>query len=90
MVDLRKHLILRDRGKYVFKKDAKPVEGLVIFNVLLRNFLLLDFVSCFFVPSIKVALYSYFGARGIGTNGASARVFKKDFYFDDVTENKGF
>ena len=26
--------------------------------------------------SFKVALYSFFGARGIGTNGASARVFK--------------
>ena len=26
--------------------------------------------------SLKVALYSFFGARGIGTNGASARVFK--------------
>ena len=38
----------------------------------------------------KVALYSFFGARGIGTNGTSARVFKKDFYFDDVTENKSF
>ena len=39
---------------------------------------------------LKVALYSFFGARGIGTNDASARVFKKNFYFDDVTENNGF
>ena len=39
---------------------------------------------------LKVVLYSFFVARGIGTNGASARVFKKNFYFDDVTKNKGF
>ena len=26
---------------------------------------------------IKVALYSFFGARGMDTNGASARVFKE-------------
>ena len=39
----------------------------------------------------KVALYSFFfGVRGIGTNGASARVFKNKFYFDNVTKNKGF
>ena len=38
----------------------------------------------------KVALYSFFGTRGIGTNGASVPVFKKYFYFDDVTENNGF
>ena len=37
-----------------------------------------------------MALYSFFAARGIGTNGASARVLKKNFYFDDITKNKGF
>ena len=37
----------------------------------------------------KVAIYCCFGARGVGTNGASARVFKNNFYFDDVTK-KGF
>ena len=37
-----------------------------------------------------MALYSFLGARGIGTNGASSGVFKKNFYFDDVTKNKGF
>ena len=30
-----------------------------------------------------------FCARGIGTNGASARIFKKHFNFDDFTKNKG-
>ena len=39
---------------------------------------------------IKVALYSFFATRGIGMNGVSARVFKKNFYFDDATKNKGF
>ena len=39
---------------------------------------------------LKVALYSFFGARGIGTNGASALILKKNFYFDDVTKSKGF
>ena len=34
----------------------------------------------------KVALYGFFGARGIGTNGA--RVFKKKFYFDEVTKRR--
>ena len=28
-------------------------------------------------PQFKVALYSFFGARGMGANGASARVFKR-------------
>ena len=42
------------------------------------------------IRELKVALYSFFAARGIGTNGASARVFKKNFYFDDVAKNKGF
>ena len=38
-------------------------------------------VSCssiFGSDNFKVALYSFFGARGIGTNGATARVFKKN------------
>ena len=39
---------------------------------------------------LKVALYSFFAARGIGTNGTSARVFKKILCFDDVTKKKGF
>ena len=39
---------------------------------------------------LKVALYSFFGVQGIGTNGASTRVFKKSFYFDNVNKNKGF
>ena len=34
--------------------------------------------------------YSFFGTREIGSNGVSARVFKKNFYSDDVTKNKGF
>ena len=42
------------------------------------------------ITLFKVALYSFFVARGIGTNGASVRVFKKNFYFDDATKNKGF
>ena len=33
---------------------------------------------------------SAFGTRGKGTNGASARVLKNNFYFDDVTKNKVF
>ena len=37
-----------------------------------------------------MGLYSFFGARGIGTNGASALVFNKDFYFDEVTRKQGF
>ena len=38
-----------------------------------------------------MALDSFFGARGIGTNGASALVFKKNyFYFYEVPKNKGF
>ena len=36
-----------------------------------------------------MALYSFFAAQGLGTNGASVQVFKKNFYFDDVTKNKG-
>ena len=36
-----------------------------------------------------MALYSFFGARGIGTDGMSVRVFKKKSYFDDITKNKG-
>ena len=40
--------------------------------------------------TFKVALRSCFGARGIGTNGACARVFKKNSYCDDVTKNKCF
>ena len=42
---------------------------------------------------IKVALYSFFAMRGIGTNGVSTRVlilFKKNLYFDDITKNEGF
>ena len=38
---------------------------------------------------LKQALYSFFGARGIGTDGTSVRVFKKKSYFDDITKNKG-
>ena len=30
--------------------------------------------------TFKVALYSFFGARGMGANGASARVFKVALY----------
>ena len=33
---------------------------------------------------------AFFGARGIGRSGESARVFKQNFYFDHVTKNKGF
>ena len=29
------------------------------------------------IRELKVALYSFLGARGMGTNGASARVFKE-------------
>lgn len=32
----------------------------------------------------------FLGARGIGTNSANERVFKKNLYFDDVTKNRGF
>ena len=39
---------------------------------------------------LKMALYSIFSIRGIGVNGASVRVFKRDFYFDDITKNNGF
>ena len=39
---------------------------------------------------LKVALYSFFAARGIGKIAPIARVCKKNFYFDDVTKNKGF
>ena len=52
---------------------------------------------CIFLPSspsvilpLKVALYRFFGARGIGTDGTSVQVFKKKSYFDDVTKKKGF
>ena len=38
----------------------------------------------------KVALYRFFDARRIGTNGTSARVFLENFYFDDVTKTQGF
>ena len=31
-------------------------------------------------PGSKTSIYSFFGARGIDRNGASARVFKKNFY----------
>ena len=40
------------------------------------------------IRELKVAQYSFFGVRGIGTNGVSARVFIKNFYFDDVSNNK--
>ena len=40
--------------------------------------------------SFKVALFSFFGERGIALNGARARVFKKNFHFDDITKNKAF
>ena len=43
-----------------------------------------------FVVLLEMALYSFIAARGIGVKSASARVFKKNFYFEDVTENKGF
>ena len=36
-----------------------------------------------------VTLYNFFGAR-IVTNGASAIVSKKNFYFEDFSKNKGF
>ena len=44
------------------------------------------------VSHLKMALYSIFSIRGIpvGVNGASVRVFKRDFYFDDITKNNGF
>ena len=42
------------------------------------------------IGQVKVALNSVFGTRGKGTNGASARVLKNNFYFDDVTKNKVF
>jgi len=38
----------------------------------------------------KVALSRFFGVQGIGANGVSVWVFKKNFYFGDITENKGF
>ena len=38
----------------------------------------------------KVALYVFFGARGMGTNGMSAQVFENNLYFDNVTKYKGF
>ena len=31
-------------------------------------------------------MYFVSGARGIGTKDVSARVLKKNFYFDDVTK----
>lgn len=34
----------------------------------------------------KVTLYSFFGARGIGTNGARARVLKQNLYFHNKKE----
>ena len=40
--------------------------------------------------NLKVALYAFFGTRGIDKNGANAPVFKKNLYFDNVTKNKGF
>ena len=46
---------------------------------------------CIFLQSpsvilpLKVVLDSFFGARGIGTDGMSVRVFKKKSYFDDIT-----
>ena len=49
---------------------------------------------CFFDPDFSIphnfflniqgGLIYFFGARGIGTNDASARVFNKNVYFDDV------
>ena len=51
-------------------------------------------VSCLKIPCVfeilKWLCIAFFGTRGIGTNGASPRVFKKNCYFDDITENKGF
>ena len=38
----------------------------------------------------KVALCSFFGVQGIGTNGTSMQVSEKNFYFDDINNNKGF
>ena len=35
-------------------------------------------------------VYNFFAMRGVGTNGASVQVFKKNFYFDDINKNKGF
>ena len=35
-----------------------------------------------------MAQYSFFGVRGIGTNGVSAQVFITNFYFEEVTKNK--
>ena len=40
-------------------------------------------------PKLRRLYIAFFGARGTGTNGLSAR-FKKNFYFDDVTKNKDF
>ena len=38
---------------------------------------------------VVVVVVFFLRARGIGTNGASARIFKKHFNFDDFTKNKG-
>ena len=46
--------------------------GRFVFN---HSLILVHFGS----DNFKVALYSFFGARGIATNGASARVFKKKY-----------
>ena len=40
------------------------------------------------IRELKVAQYSFFGVRGIGTNGVSAQVFITNFYFEEVTKNK--
>ena len=37
-----------------------------------------------------MALYSFFGLKGIGTNDTSVQVCEKKFYFDDITKNNCF
>ena len=75
--------------------DLEPDDIAQSFRILRKCHLIVLFSKvCIMVlvsqSYFKVALYSFFDARRIGTNGTSARVFKENFYFDDVTKNKGF
>ena len=74
--------------------DLEPDDIALSFRILRKRHLIVLFSKVcirFFVSQsyFKVALYSFFDARRIRTNGTSARVFLENFYFDDVTKNKG-
>ena len=75
--------------------DLEPDDITQSFRILKKCHLIVLFskVCIMFLVSqsyFKMALYSFFEERRIGTNATSARVFLENFYFDDETKNKDF